>query len=84
MSDEEKRQARGTMFDRKISVGNLIWLATLLVSLGMLLQRINDIQDDHVVIERRLEKKIEIMNDQARRINELEISVARLEERIER
>lgn len=64
--------------DLNISVGNIIWIAGVLFSMGIAYSQIGQLEEDIKVLEQRLEKKIKVINHNEDRIVELEKDLATL------
>jgi len=62
----------------EISVGNIIWIIGIIFTMGIAYSQIGQLDEDIIVLEQRLEKKIKIINENADRIVELEKEIARL------
>ena len=62
----------------EISVGNIIWIIGIIFTMGIAYSQIGQLDEDIIVLEQRLEKKIKIINENANRIVELEKELARL------
>ena len=62
----------------EISVGNIIWIIGIIFTMGIAYSQIGQLDEDIIVLEQRLEKKIKIINENADRIVELEKELARL------
>ncbi len=56
----------------EISVGNIIWIIGIIFTMGIAYSQIGQLEEDIMVLEQRLEKKIKIINENDDRINELE------------
>jgi CII-binding regulator of phage lambda lysogenization HflD len=64
--------------DLQISVGNIIWIIGIIFTMGIAYSQIGQLEEDIVVLERRLEKKIKVINELDEKINKLEIELAKL------
>jgi CII-binding regulator of phage lambda lysogenization HflD len=64
--------------DLKLSVGNIIWIVGIIFTMGIAYSQIAQLDEDIVVLENRLEKKIKIINECEDRIIELEKELARM------
>ena len=62
----------------EISVGNIIWIIGIIFTMGIAYSQIGQLDEDIVVLEQRLEKKIKIINENEDRIVELEKELAKL------
>lgn len=62
----------------EISVGNIIWIVGVIFTMGIAYSQIGQLEEDIVVLERRLEKKIKVINENDDKINELEKEIAKL------
>ncbi len=60
----------------EISVGNIIWIIGIIFTMGIAYSQIGQLEEDIMVLEQRLEKKIKIINENDDRINELEKELA--------
>jgi len=60
----------------EISVGNIIWIIGIIFTMGIAYSQIGQLDEDIIVLEQRLEKKIKIINENDDRINELEKELA--------
>lgn len=67
------------MKDFKINIGNIIWIIGIIFTMGIAYSQINQLGVDIIVLEKRLEKKIKIINENEDRIVNLEKELARLE-----
>ena len=63
--------------DLTLSVGNIIWVCGLIFSMGIAYSQIAQLDEDIIVLEKRLEKKIKVINECEDRIVELEKELAR-------
>ena len=64
--------------DFTISIGNIIWIIGIIVTVGTAYSQIGQLDEDIKVLEQRLEKKIKVINENADRIVELEKELAKL------
>tara|TARA_B100001063_G_C16601994_1_gene471217 strand:+ start:372 stop:590 length:219 start_codon:yes stop_codon:yes gene_type:complete len=62
----------------EISVGNIIWIIGVIFTMGIAYSQIGQLDEDIIVLEQRLEKKIKIINENEDRIVELEKELAKL------
>ena len=62
--------------DLKLSVGNIIWIIGIIFTMGIAYSQIAQLDEDIIVLENRLEKKIKIINECEDRIIELEKDMA--------
>jgi len=62
----------------EISIGNIIWIIGIIFTMGIAYSQIGQLEEDIQVLERRLEKKIKVMNENDDRIIELEKEIAKL------
>jgi CII-binding regulator of phage lambda lysogenization HflD len=62
--------------DLTLSVGNIIWIIGIIFTMGIAYSQIAQLDEDIVVLEQRLEKKIKIINECEDRIVELEKEIA--------
>ena len=67
------------MKDFKINIGNIIWIVGIIFTMGMAYSQIAQLGEDIEILDRRLEKKIKIINENEDRIVELEKELAKLE-----
>ena len=63
----------------EISIGNIIWIIGIIFTMGIAYSQIGQLDEDIVVLEQRLEKKIKIINQLDEKINRLEIQLAKLD-----
>jgi len=63
----------------EISIGNIIWIIGIIFTMGIAYSQIDQLDEDIVVLEQRLEKKIKIINQLDEKINKLEIQLAKLD-----
>ena len=64
--------------DFTISIGNIIWIIGIIFTMGIAYSQIGQLGEDIVVLERRLEKKIKVINELDEKINKLELETAKL------
>jgi len=64
--------------DLTLSVGNIIWIVGIIFTMGIAYSQIAELDEDIIVLDKRLEKKIKIINECEDRIVELEKEIARL------
>ncbi len=62
--------------DLTLSVGNIIWIIGIIFTMGIAYSQIAQLDEDILVLEKRLEKKIKIINECEDRIVELEKELA--------
>ena len=62
----------------EISIGNIIWIIGIIFTMGIAYSQIGQLDEDIVVLEQRLEKKIKIINKLDEIINKLELELAKL------
>jgi len=62
----------------EISIGNIIWIIGIIFTMGIAYSQIGQLDEDIIVLEKRLEKKIKIINELDSKINKLELELARL------
>lgn len=67
------------MKDFKVNIGNIIWIMGIIFTMGMAYSQIAQLGEDIIILDRRLEKKIKIINENEDRIVELEKELAKLE-----
>ena len=65
--------------DLTLSVGNIIWIVGIIFTMGIAYSQIAQLDEDILVLEKRLEKKIKVINECEDRIVELEKELARIE-----
>ncbi len=65
--------------DLTLSVGNIIWVIGIIFTMGIAYSQIGQLDEDIQVLEKRLEKKIKVINECEDRIVELEKEIAKLE-----
>ena len=58
--------------DLTLSVGNIIWIIGIIFTMGIAYSQIAQLGEDIEVLDRRLEKKIKIINECEDKIVELE------------
>tara|TARA_R100001440_G_scaffold50844_1_gene70818 strand:- start:325 stop:543 length:219 start_codon:yes stop_codon:yes gene_type:complete len=63
--------------DLTLSVGNIIWIVGIIFTMGIAYSQIAQLDEDILVLEKRLEKKIKVLNECEDRIVELEKELAR-------
>lgn len=63
----------------EISIGNIIWIIGIIFTMGMAYSQIAQLGEDIEILDRRLEKKIKIINENEDRIVDLEKEIAKLE-----
>ena len=64
--------------DLTLSVGNIIWIIGIIFTIGVAYSQIAQLEEDLVVLENRLEKKIKILNENEDRIVEIEKELAKI------
>ena len=64
--------------DLTLSVGNIIWIVGIIFTMGIAYSQIAQLDEDIIVLEKRLEKKIKILNDCEDKITELEKQIVKL------
>jgi len=62
--------------DLTLSVGNIIWIVGIIFTMGIAYSQIAQLDEDILVLEKRLEKKIKIINECEDRIVEIEKELA--------
>ena len=62
--------------DFTLSIGNIIWIVGIIFTMGTAYSQIAQLDEDIQVLERRLEKKIKLVNECEDRIVELEKDLA--------
>ena len=62
--------------DLTLSVGNIIWIIGIIFTMGIAYSQIAQLDEDILVLEKRLEKKIKVLNECEDRIVELEKELA--------
>jgi energy-converting hydrogenase Eha subunit H len=62
--------------DFTLSIGNIIWIIGIIFTMGTAYSQIAQLEEDIEVLERRLEKKIKLVNECEDRIVELEKDLA--------
>ena len=58
--------------DLTLSVGNIIWIVGIIFTMGIAYSQIAQLDEDILVLDKRLDKKIKIINECEDRIIELE------------
>jgi CII-binding regulator of phage lambda lysogenization HflD len=64
--------------DLTLSVGNIIWIIGIIFTMGIAYSQIAQLDEDILVLEKRLEKKIKIINECEDKIHELEKEFAKI------
>jgi CII-binding regulator of phage lambda lysogenization HflD len=64
--------------DLTLSVGNIIWIVGIIFTMGIAYSQIAQLDEDILVLEKRLEKKIKVLNECEDKIHELEKEIATL------
>ena len=64
--------------DFTLSIGNIIWVIGIIFTMGIAYSQIGQLGEDIVVLEKRLEKKIKVINECEDKINDLEIEIAKI------
>ena len=64
--------------DLTLSVGNIIWIVGIIFTMGIAYSQIAQLDEDILVLEKRLEKKIKVLNECEDRIVELEKELSTL------
>jgi len=67
------------MKDFTLNIGNIIWIIGIIFTMGMAYSQIAQLGEDIEILDRRLEKKIKIINENEDRIVDLEKEIAKLE-----
>ncbi len=67
------------MKDLTLNIGNIIWIIGIIFTMGMAYSQIAQLGEDIEILDRRLEKKIKIINENEDRIVELEKEISKLE-----
>ncbi len=62
--------------DLTLSVGNIIWIIGIIFTMGIAYSQIAQLDEDILVLEKRLEKKIKVINECEDKIHELEKELA--------
>lgn len=62
--------------DLTLSVGNIIWIVGIIFTMGIAYSQIAQLDEDILVLDKRLDKKIKIINECEDRIIELEKELA--------
>jgi|TARA_R110002020_G_scaffold189618_2_gene388871 hypothetical protein len=65
--------------DFTLSIGNIIWIIGIIFTMGIAYSQIAQLGEDIAVLEKRLEKKIKMINENEDRIVELEKELVGLE-----
>ena len=65
--------------DLTLSVGNIIWIIGIIFTMGIAYSQIAQLDEDILVLEKRLEKKIKVINECEDRIVELEKHIVKYE-----
>ena len=65
--------------DLTLSVGNIIWIVGIIFTMGIAYSQIAQLDEDILVLEKRLEKKIKVINECEDRIVELEKQIVKYE-----
>ena len=64
--------------DLTLNVGNIIWIVGIILTMGVAYSQIAQLEEDLIVLNNRLDKKIKILNESQKRIVELEIEIAKI------
>jgi len=64
--------------DFTLSIGNIIWVVGIIFTMGIAYSQIGQLGEDIIVLEKRLEKKIKVINECEDKINDLEIELAKI------
>ena len=64
--------------DFTLSIGNIIWVVGIIFTMGIAYSQIGKLGEDIIVLEKRLEKKIKIINECEDKIKDLEIELAKI------
>tara|TARA_R100000734_G_C3319284_1_gene114959 strand:- start:9804 stop:10031 length:228 start_codon:yes stop_codon:yes gene_type:complete len=64
--------------DLTLSVGNIIWIIGIIFTMGIAYSQIAQLDEDIIVLENRLEKKIKIINECEDKIHDLEKELAKI------
>ena len=64
--------------DLTLNVGNIIWIVGIIFTIGVAYSQIAQLEEDLIVLNNRLDKKIKILNESQKRIVELEIEIAKI------
>ena len=64
--------------DLTLNVGNIIWIVGIIFTMGVAYSQIAQLEEDLIVLNNRLDKKIKILNESQKRIVELEIGIAKI------
>ncbi len=62
----------------EVNVGNIIWIVGIIFTMGIAYSQIAQLDEDIIVLEKRLEKKIKLLNECEDRIVEIEKELARM------
>ena len=62
--------------DLTLNVGNIIWIVGIIFTMGVAYSQIAQLEEDLIVLNNRLDKKIKILNESQKRIVELETEIA--------
>ena len=62
--------------DLTLNIGNIIWIVGIIFTMGVAYSQIAQLEEDLIVLNNRLDKKIKILNESQKRIVELEIEIA--------
>ena len=64
--------------DLTLNVGNIMWIVGIIFTMGVAYSQIAQLEEDLIVLNNRLDKKIKILNESQKRIVELEIEIAKI------
>lgn len=64
--------------DFTLSIGNIIWVVGIIFTMGIAYSQIGQLGEDIIVLDKRLEKKIKIINECEDKIKDLEIELAKI------
>ncbi len=64
--------------DLTLNIGNIIWIVGIIFTMGVAYSQIAQLEEDLIVLNNRLDKKIKILNESQKRIVELEIEIAKI------
>tara|TARA_R100000742_G_C4260476_1_gene78285 strand:+ start:358 stop:585 length:228 start_codon:yes stop_codon:yes gene_type:complete len=64
--------------DFTLSIGNIIWVIGIIFTMGIAYSQIGQLGEDIIVLEKRLEKKIKVINECEDKINDLQIELAKI------
>ena len=64
--------------DFTLSIGNIIWVVGIIFTMGIAYSQIGQLGEDIIVLEKRLEKKIKIINECEDKIKDLEIELVKI------